>query len=157
MAKNGSIHPTRIFKTTESLAKAWSEYKESLKEESKKWEKIQYVGREGEKRTDFPKLPYTMDGFEVFCYNNYGSVHHYFDNKLGYYDEFGTICRAIRNEIRSDQINGGLLGFYNPSITQRLNNLKEQTESTTTTSIKLMNIDPLDDSADNSSQEDSKQ
>ena len=33
MAKNGSVHPSRIFKTTEALAKAWSEYKESLKEE----------------------------------------------------------------------------------------------------------------------------
>ena len=154
MAKNGNIHPTRIFKTPEELERVWNDYKEDLKEKSKEWEKIQYVGRDGEKRTDYPKLPYTMSGFEVFCYNNYGSVHHYFDNQLGYYDDFRTICHAIRNEIRTDQINGGLLGFYNPSITQRLNNLKEQTE-TTTTNIQLMNIDPLDDSTDNGIKKDS--
>ena len=156
MAKNGNIHPKRIFKTPEELFKAFEKYKESLKEKSKQWEKIQYVGRDGEKKTDYPKLSLSMDGFEVFCYNNYGSVHQYFDNAEGYYTDFLTICSHIKKEIREDQINGGLLGFYNPSITQRLNNLKEQSETTTTTNVKLMNIDPLDDSTDNGTSKDSE-
>jgi hypothetical protein len=70
-----------------------------------------------------------MDGFESFCYDFYGCVNQYFDNKDGYYDDFVTICLHIRKEIRADQITGGLLGNYNASITNRLNNL---TESTTT-------------------------
>ena len=45
-------------------------------------------------------------------------------------------------------------GFFNPSITQRLNNLAEKTE--TSTSINLLNIDPLDDSSDYSTKEDSE-
>lgn len=130
MAKNGNIHPTRIFKTPAELEKAWIEYKEDLKEQSKSWEKIQYVGKDGSKRTDYPKLPLTMAGFEVFCYNRYGTVKHYFDNKEGYYEDFGGICSRIRTEIRADQINGGMLGFYNPSITQRLNGLTEKVENT---------------------------
>jgi len=148
MAKNGNIHPTRIFKTPDDLLKVWLEYKSDLKIKAKEWEKIQYVGKDGDKKTDYPKLPLTMDGFEVFCYENYGCVNHYFDNQLNYYDDFCTICSQIRKEIRADQINGGLLGFYNPSITQRLNGLKESTDTTINTNVRLINIDPLADQLD---------
>jgi hypothetical protein len=130
MAKNGNIHPKRIFKEPKDLEKAWNEYKNSLEAESKKWLKVQYVGKEGQRVTDAQKLPYTMDGFEIFCHNHYGTVNNYFDNKDGYYEDFYTICSRIRTEIRNDQITGGLLGFYNPSITQRLNGLADKTEST---------------------------
>lgn len=74
------------------------------------------------------KTTFTMDGFEVFCYKNFGVVHQYFENKDGYYNDFVTICSHIKKEIRSNQINGGMLGVFNPSITQRLNNLAEKTE-----------------------------
>lgn len=124
------MHPTRIFKTPEQLFKAFQEYKEQVEKESEKWLKVQYVGKEGERVTDGQKVPLTMEGFEVFCYDNYGTVKHYFDNKQGYYDDFGAICSRIRTEIRQDQITGGLLGFYNPSITQRLNNLVDKVENT---------------------------
>ena len=65
------MHPTRIFKSPHELELAWKAYKGHLIEESSKWLKIQYVGKEGQRMTDEMKLPYTMDGFEVFCYNNY--------------------------------------------------------------------------------------
>ena len=127
---NGNIHPTRIFKTPEDLAKAWAKYKESLKEQAKQWEKIQYVGKEGKKKIDHPKLPLTLDGFQVWARKDYGIIGQYFDNTGKYYDDFIGICAHIRQEIRADQITGGLLGFYNPSITQRLNSLTEKTETT---------------------------
>ncbi len=123
-------HPTRIFKTPEELEKAWLEYKEHVKLESLKWVKVHYVGKDGERVEEPQKVPYTMEGFEIFCYDNYGTVKHYFDNKQGYYEAFGAICSHIKQQIRQDQITGGLLGFYNPSITQRLNGLKESTETT---------------------------
>jgi hypothetical protein len=126
------MHPSRIFKSPDDLQKAWNEYKEDLKKQSEKWLKVQYVGKEGERVTDAQKVPMTMEGFEVFCYDNYGCVNQYFDNKDGYYDEFVTICSRIKKEIRQDQITGGMLGFYNPSITQRLNNLHEKVVSTNT-------------------------
>lgn len=131
MAKNGNIHPTRIFKSPNELEVAWKLYKDHLEVEAQKWLKVQYVGKEGQRMTDAYKLPYTMDGFEVFCYNNYGIVASYFDNKGGYYDDFVTICSHIKKEIRENQITGGLLGVYNPSVTQRLNNLVEKTEDVT--------------------------
>lgn len=84
-------HPTRIFKTPDELLKAWEEYKLSLEKEAKKWKKIQYVGKDGEKVTDYPKIPLTYEGFKVYCYDNHGTVHHYFDNKENYYTEFGEV------------------------------------------------------------------
>jgi hypothetical protein len=67
-----------------------------------------------------------------------------------------TICTHIKEIVRQDQIEGGMVGQYNPSITQRLNGLKEQTETISNTSISILNIDPLDDSQDNITTEDIK-
>ena len=125
------MHPTRIFKSPHELELAWKAYKDHLIEEASKWLKIQYVGKEGQRMTDEMKLPYTMDGFEVFCYNNYGTVEQYFKNKDGYYTDFVPICSHIKKEIRENQITGGMLGIYNSSITQRLNNLVEKVEDVT--------------------------
>lgn len=122
------MHPTRIFKSPDELEIAWNLYKEDLQVQALEWTKIQYVGKEGNRMEDALKLPFTMDGFEVFCYKNFGVVHQYFENKDGYYNDFVTICSHIKKEIRSNQITGGMLGVFNPSITQRLNNLAEKTE-----------------------------
>ena len=59
-------HPTRIFKTDKELEKVWTRYKENLKEKAKQWEKIQYVGKDGYKVTDYPKLPLTLEGLKRF-------------------------------------------------------------------------------------------
>ena len=123
-------HPTRLFETPEQLWDAWERYKEALKEEGQKWQKVQYVGRDGDRVADAQKVPLTYEGFKRFCRAEYGNVHQYFDNKDGYYNEFVDVCSHVKNEIREDQIVGGLLGFYNPSITQRLNNLVDRSETT---------------------------
>lgn len=125
------MHPTRIFKSPDELEMAWKLYKEDLIKQGEEWLKVQYVGKDGCRMTDAMKLPYTMEGFEVFCYENYGTVEHYFRNSDGNYSDFCTICSHIKKEIRSNQITGGLLGVYNPSITQRLNGLTEKTDITT--------------------------
>lgn len=122
------MHPTRIFKSPDELEHAWTLYKEDLIRQGKDWLKVQYVGKEGQRMEDAFKLPYTMEGFEVFCYNNYGCVEQYFKNKDEYYTDFVPICSHIRKEIRSNQITGGLLGVFNPSITQRLNGLTDKKE-----------------------------
>ena len=76
------------------------------------------------------RVPLTNEGFEIFCYNNYSDVHHYMDNTDGRYSEYRTVCTHIKKEIRNDQITGGMVGQFNPSITQRLNALKEHTDVT---------------------------
>jgi hypothetical protein len=123
------MHPTRIFKSPDELYAAFEAYKKDLDEKAKEWLKVQYVGKDGDRVTDKYKLPYTLEGFERYCYDNHGVVKHYFDNKEGYYDDFGVVCSRIRAEIRENQILGGLIGIYNPSITQRLNGLTDKTEN----------------------------
>ena len=124
------MHPTRIFKHPDELEKAFEEYKQQLELEAQKWLKVQYVGKDGDRREDAPKMPLTMEGFKVFCYKNYGCVNQYFKNQDNIYKDFIPICSRIKTEIRQDQITGGLLGFYNPSITQRLNGLAEKVDNT---------------------------
>ena len=119
------MHPTRIFKSPEEVEIVWAEFKEDLKEQSKEWIKVQYVGKEGEKKSDPQKIPLTLEGFERFCYNKYGSIDQYFKNKDELYTDFIPVCSRIKNEIRENQIIGGMVGFFNPSITQRLNNLAD--------------------------------
>lgn len=123
------MHPTRIFKTPEDLEKAFEEYKAHLSKEAAKWLKVQYVGKDGERVEDKYKLPLTMEGFKVFCYKPYGNIEHYFFNKDELYNDFVGICSRIKEEIRNDQITGGLLGIYNPSITQRLNGLTDKVQT----------------------------
>jgi hypothetical protein len=123
------MHPTRIFKHPDELKDAWEGYKSFRLKEASKWPKIQYVGKDGNRVEDYPVLPLTMDGFEVYCIDNHGHVHHYFENKEGYYVVFGDICSRIKREIRDHQITGGMLGQFNPSITQRLNGLVDKTQT----------------------------
>lgn len=122
----------RIFETPEDLGKAWAAFKEDVKAQGAQWKRVQYVGKDGLKKEDPAKVPLTLEGFKRFCRNNYGEVQHYFDNTDKAYEEFCVICRAIREEIREDQIIGGMLSFYNPSITQRLNGLVEKQETSIT-------------------------
>lgn len=138
MAKNGNIHPTRIFKTPDDLKKVWLAYKDDLKKRALEWEHVQYVGRNGDKKTHHPKMPLTFEGLKRYCWeNDIGTIEQYFTNQDDCYNDFIGICSHIKNEIREDQIAGGLLGFYNPSITQRLNNLVDKQENTIVTEQPL--------------------
>jgi DNA polymerase II small subunit/DNA polymerase delta subunit B len=80
-----------------------------------------------------------MEGFEIFCWDIVGCVEDYFKNTNKAYEEYSPICSRIRKEIREDQITGGMVGQYNASITQRLNNLKEQVEQNVT-ETKIINL-----------------
>lgn len=91
-----------------------------------------FIGKEG--RSDYreKQRPLTMEGFEDFVAEQPNmplALEQYFSNREGRYDNFVAICSYIRRQIRNDQIAGGMAGIYNPSITQRLNNLVEKTES----------------------------
>lgn len=92
-----------------------------------------YVGKDAELVKRKKEVPLTVDSFEDYLFelgiiNDLGD---YFCNKDERYSEYATICRAIKRKCRKDQINGGMAGIYNPSITQRLNGLTEKTDVTT--------------------------
>ncbi len=148
-------HPTRIFNNEEELKAAWNGYKENLNEQNKEWLNIQYVGRNGERKADPMKVPMTLEGFKRYCRENHGEVEQYFSNQDNYYEDFIGICRAIKEEIRENQIVGGLLGVYNPSITQRLNSLTDNKNVNVKGEISPFNPIDLDVKEDNSAGQDS--
>jgi hypothetical protein len=75
--------------------------------------------------------PLTMEGFDNYLFEKgiIDGVDQYFSNQGGAYNDFLGICSRIKNAIRQDQIEGGMAGIYNPSITQRLNGLVDKSES----------------------------
>jgi hypothetical protein len=135
------MHPTRIFKTPESLIDVWEKYKTDLKQKAFEWPKIQYVGKDGERVEDFPVLPLTFEGLKRFCWEKkIGCVEQYFTNQDDCYGDFIGVCSCIKNEIREHQITGGLIGNFNPSITQRLNGLADKTELDVKGEPRIFNV-----------------
>jgi hypothetical protein len=115
----------KYIETPEKLYELFELYKNSLR------------AREIQKATpkgvvsEFHTPPLTMSGFRTFGYKNGVTIHHYFSNSEGAYEAYRSICTHIEDEIRTDQIEGGMVGQFNPSITQRLNGLTEKTDVTT--------------------------
>lgn len=135
------MHPTRIFKTPEELYEAFERYKKDVDERASEWLVVKYVGKDADRVTDGQKLPLTLDGFYVFCRKaKIGYIEQYFINAGDRYNDFIGICRDIKLEIRDNQITGGMLGFFNPSITQRLNGLTEKQEVVTTGNYTINTI-----------------
>jgi hypothetical protein len=87
-----------------------------------------WVGGMGKQVLREKEKPLTLEGFNVWCFEQEiaGWVKDYFSNKDGKYSDFSAICYIIREQIRQDQIGGGMAGIYNPSITQRLNGLVDK-------------------------------
>jgi hypothetical protein len=118
----------KLIETPEKLYSYFEEYKEYIKTNPRTIDKALQSGKIAKETL---RVPLTMDGFEIFCFQKGFTVEHYFRNTNLAYDDYCGICSIIKKEIRSDQIEGGMVGQYNPSITQRLNNLTEKTDITT--------------------------
>jgi len=88
-----------------------------------------FAGKDADEVTRKRERPLTMEGFQNYLDQEdvITDVTDYFENKQNRYSNFIRICLRIRRTIRQDQIEGGMVGIYNPSITQRLNGLVEKT------------------------------
>ena len=89
-----------------------------------------WVGGMGKPVIREKEKPLTLEGFNVWCFEQGVAswLHDYFTNRSDKYSEFSNICSIIRQQIRQDQVSGGMAGIYNPSITQRLNGLVEKVQ-----------------------------
>lgn len=114
----------KYIETPERLLELWNECKAEILANPIKVQ--DYVGKDAEMVYREKQRPLTLEAFKVFCFNLGISVVHYFDNQNDAYKEYCVICSHIRNEIRLNQVEGGMVGIFNPSITQRLNGLVEQ-------------------------------
>ena len=123
--KNKVGRPKNI-ETPEIMWDLFKQYKKDIKANPfivKDW-----VGGMGKQVLREKEKPLTLEGFNVWCFEQEiaGWVKDYFSNKDGKYSEFSAICSIIREQIRQDQVSGGMAGIYNPSITQRLNGLVDK-------------------------------
>lgn len=125
---------TKYIETPEKMWELFEAYKKHLKENPRI--KIEHIkSMYGTERVETPlTTPLTMEGFECYVMDHskisYPDLTEYFENKNESYKDYFPITSRIKKEIRRDQIEGGMVGQYNASITQRLNGLKEHQETT---------------------------
>lgn len=127
--------------TPQYLYELFTQYKQTVKNAPRKVH--DFVGKDAVEVFREKEVPLTYEGFQNFV-EDLGvikTLDHYFINWEGRYGEFVAICTRIKREIRQDQIEGGMVGIYNPSITQRLNGLVDKTETDITSKGEKISVD----------------
>lgn len=124
----------------EKLMEYFNSYKKEVK--SVPFMIKDWVGKEAEQVYREKEKPLTMEGFECWLFDNsiISDLSNYVANSNNAYTEFSTICSHIRKVIRKDQIEGGMAGVYNPSITQRLNSLVDKSQTEIKGSLNVPNL-----------------
>jgi hypothetical protein len=118
----------KYIETPEKLLELWDEYKAHVKLNPRL---IYQLDRNGSLVPVPHEIPLTQQRFEVYVKQKYGwTIGQYFDNQDKLYNDYIAICSHIRMERQADQIEGGMVGQYNASITQRLNGLTDKSEVT---------------------------
>jgi hypothetical protein len=131
----------KYIQSPEKMWELFQNYISDLKTKEDEWLKIQYVGKFAERKEDSLKLPLTFEGFKRYCWDvEVGCIEQYFKNQDKLYDEYIPICSRIKNSIRENQIVGGMLNVFNPSITQRLNGLVDKKETELKGSLNIPNL-----------------
>jgi hypothetical protein len=132
MAKNNPPNKKKYIATPDEMWELFMQYKESVKNRPKLVQ--DYVGKDGKVVYREREVPLTFEGFDNFVFTCEGvrskGVQQYFTNQDKLYNTYIGICSRIKAIIRQDQIEGGMVSIYNPSITQRLNGLTEKVEQT---------------------------
>lgn len=129
----------KYIETPEKLWELFEKYREQIKSNPRyKYEIAQKIGEPIRVPLE---VPLTIEGFREFGHQNGVTLNHYFANTDGAYEDYRTICSRVTEAIRNDQIQGGMVGQYNPSITQRLNGLTEKQENTVTANVIHTTLD----------------
>lgn len=115
-------------KYIESPEKMWElfvAYKKEVKENPiivKDW-----VGKDAAAVYREKERPLTMVGFECYVMEHtpitYPDLTRYFSNQEDAYTEYLTITSRISNEIKNDQLNGGMTMIFSQNLTARMNGL----------------------------------
>lgn len=133
-------------KYIETPAKMWDLF-ESYKEDvnNNPLTKKDWVGKDATTVQREYTRALIMEGFECYVMDNtsitYPDLTDYFENKDERYSDYLPICSRIKREIRKDQLEKGLAGLINPSITQRLNSLSENVNTKNITEFYVGNDD----------------
>lgn len=128
----------KYIETPEKMWELFEAYRTEVKSNPRK--KHVFVGKDGNSDYEMLERPLTIEGFECYCHDKgiISDLSNYFANSNDKYSEYSTICHAIKKAVRTDQIEGGMVGQYNPSITQRLNGLTEKVQNEQNININKM-------------------
>lgn len=120
----------KYIESPEVMWDLFEQYRKDTKSNPKKV--TDWVGGMAKQVERHKERPLTMEGFECFVMDHtnvtYPDLTEYFEGKNESYKNYFPICSRIKRIIRNDQIEGGMVGDYNPSITQRINGLTEKAE-----------------------------
>lgn len=130
----------KYIETPEILWGLFLDYKKHAKQ-NPKFENV-LSNRTGEVVGIPREIPLTTEGFENYLFDRgiINDLGDYFSNKNDAYSNYSTICTRIKQNIRQDQIEGGMANLYNSSITQRLNNLVEKQQTEITGGLNIPNL-----------------
>ena len=134
--------------TPDKLWEYFKEYKEQTK--SNPFKVKDWVGKDAEQVYREKERPLTIEGFECWLSDQdiIDNLSNYFANSDNRYSDYSTICSRVKKAVRQDQIEGGMAGVYNPSITQRLNGLVEKTQNDNIVQVKKFQVEIIDNNPD---------
>lgn len=130
----------KYIETPEKLYEYFNQYKDWVKNNPITIE--DYVGKDAIRVMRQKPRCLTIEGFENYLANK-DIIQHlsdYFANTDNNYNDYSTICSRIKKEVRQNQIEGGMAGIYNPSITQRLNGLVDKKETEIKGGLNIPNL-----------------
>lgn len=133
----------KYIETPEKLWELFQEYKKEVKENPRI--KVDYVGRDGDKVETPIERPLIIEGFKTFCAYKVGDIQAYWNNRDNEYSEYSTIVTRIKEEIRAEQVDGGLVGFYNSNLTARVNGLTDKKELEHKGGLSIPNLPDIGD------------
>jgi len=119
----------KYIETPEKMWEYFEAYRAAVKANPRT--KTVFPGKDAIPQHEPLERPLTLEGFENWCADAgiIEDLSNYFANTKGNYSDYSTICSRIKRVIRQDQIEGGMVGQYNASITQRLNSLVDKQEN----------------------------
>jgi len=119
----------KYIETPEKMWEYFEAYRAGVKANPRT--KTVFPGKDAIPQYEPLERPLTVEGFENWCADAgiIEDLSNYFANTKGNYSDYSTICSRIKRVIRQDQIEGGMVGQYNASITQRLNSLVDKQEN----------------------------
>jgi hypothetical protein len=128
----------KYIETPEKMWELFEAYRKDVKDNPRFV--FDYVGKDGTEVRKPLERPLTMEGFKTFCYDNEVTLDHYIKNTDGRYEEYSPIITRVRDAIRNDQIEGGMVGQYNSNITARLNGLVDKKETEIKGGLNIPNL-----------------
>lgn len=131
---------TKYIESPEKLKEYFLSYEKEVK--SSPFLVKDWVGKDGDQVLREKEKPLTIEGFECWLSENeiIEDLGDYLKNKDDRYSDYAPICSYIKKKTRKDQIEGGMAGIFNPSVTQRLNGLTDKKEIDLTGSLNIPNL-----------------